>query len=239
MRKTVAIILSVGVGLGLAAWIERDRLADLVARGQVQLGMLDGSVTPAELPAGEVPDAGQSQPAMPNADPVIEEGPQPVAVPTNLDDLFAALRQADSLEQAQPLETAIFMQLGAAPNGTVAALMEAAARADDAEDWARSRKIYSDAIALAPEFADGWARLAASAWQMGDHASAITHLKHALTIEPRHFAALSGLATIYEEVGAVEEADQAWREALYWHPLLDGAKRGAARTGAKLRGVAL
>ena len=43
----------------------------------------------------------------------------------------------------------------------------------------------------------------------------------------------------YEETGYLVEADQAWREALYWNPMMDGARRGAARTGVILRGLSL
>jgi tetratricopeptide (TPR) repeat protein len=265
MKIRWAIAGSVLVGLGLAAWIERDRVAGLADLTLARLQTGERGAVAQVLPPGEVPDSGQSQ--APPGDPDHHHGPEtpgkpgtpgtpgapetpdPMAplgtatghqtLPKDLDGLFAALRSADTLEQANRIEQALFMMIGSSQGGTVNALMEAGARADDAEDWARARAIYKDVNAIEPDFADGWARGAASAWQMKDHASAVADLKRAVQLEPRHFAAWAGLATIYEEIGYLEAADQAWNEALYWHPLMDAARRGAARTGASLRGLSL
>lgn len=240
MRARLAIGISICVGLGLAAWVERDRVGDLAG---LALARLERPAAPSvtTLPPGEVPDS------PPSGDPPAEDGraqaaaasPHGMGLPQSLDGLFDALRRAETVEQAQQIEARIFLRLGTASGATVNALMEAAARAEDMEDWGRARTIYADITRIDPAFADGWARAASSAWQMGDHAAARADLLVALRLEPRHFAAWAGLATIYEETGYVVEADRAWREALYWNPMMDGARRGAARTAAILRGLSL
>ncbi|MCU0883065.1 MAG: hypothetical protein MUF14_10410, partial [Hyphomonadaceae bacterium] len=213
MRARLAIAISICVGLGVAAWVERDRVAGLSALLQPDRFGSDADAA-GSLPHGGVPESPPDATFDPGPDHPdgVKPSLETAALPQSLDGLFAALREADTAEQAQQIEARIYMRLGTSPSGTVNALMEAAARAESIEDWARARAVYADVTRIDPGFADGWARAASSAWQMGDHAKARDDLLQALRLEPRHFAAWAGLATIYEETGYLVEADQAWRE---------------------------
>jgi tetratricopeptide (TPR) repeat protein len=238
MRWRLALLIGIGIGLGVATWVERDRVAGIVSGLTRLFAGNDTQAGPSDLPPGEVPDAGQPQPANPHGGMAMTVSPEK-PLPTSLSGLFRALREADTAEDAQRIEVALFNKLGSSSSASVNVLMQAGAQADSMEDYTRARQVYADVLEIEPDFAEGWARAAASAYQMGDAGSALKELKQAVAIEPRHFAAWAGLATIYEEAGYIGEAHDAWGEALYWNPMLDPAKRGEARTSAKLEGTRL
>ncbi len=58
----------------------------------------------------------------------------------------------------------------------------------------------------APDFAEGWNTRAIVLFRMGMYGPAIEDIGRALTINPNHFGAMSGLAAILQELGMAEES---------------------------------
>jgi hypothetical protein len=50
---------------------------------------------------------------------------------------------------------------------------------------------------------------------------------------------MGGAGMVLEDEGDLEGAARAYREALYWHPFLDSAKRGLIRIEARTTGLSL
>jgi Flp pilus assembly protein TadD len=91
----------------------------------------------------------------------------------------------------------------------------------------------------APEFAEGW-NLRAVAWFLaGQYGPALADLARTLALEPRHWAALSGLGAIMEDMGALERARAAYRASLALHPHQDDVKDALVRLDRALAGVSL
>lgn len=88
----------------------------------------------------------------------------------------------------------------------------------------------------APEFAEAYNSRAAAFYQQGDFGPAIDDVAHALTLDPRHFTAITGLATLLEAMDRPAAALDAYRMALAIHPHLDGAQETLERLEAETAG---
>ena len=60
---------------------------------------------------------------------------------------------------------------------------------------------------------------------MKQHQSSLDDIKITLTLEPRHFGALSGQALNYIELNQYEKAIQSYKAAQKIYPLLDSARK--------------
>lgn len=81
----------------------------------------------------------------------------------------------------------------------------------------------------APGFAAGWQALAAAHAASGAFGPAGADLARTLALEPRHFAALTQLGAMLEEMGDPARALAAYRESLKIHPHQQEAIDGVAR----------
>src|SRR3989338_1568279 len=75
----------------------------------------------------------------------------------------------------------------------------------------------------------GWNARATAYYNTGDFGPSIADIGHVLTLNPRHFGAMAGLAAIFEELDRPEQALEVYRAALSIHPqqpdVLDAIKR--------------
>lgn len=70
----------------------------------------------------------------------------------------------------------------------------------------------------APEFAEGWNARATAYFQAGLFGPSIADIRVTLTLNPKHFGALSGLGMIMESMDLPNDALFAYRQALAIHP---------------------
>jgi tetratricopeptide (TPR) repeat protein len=190
------------------------------------------------LPAGAWPLVnGQAalQGATPRDQVIAEHGAQQDA----LDQLFLNLRYAQDAQDASKTEADIFIRLTASSSPTINLLLENANVALENGDTPAGKAIMADVVRLDPNFAEGLTRAAALAYQDDELEEAKRLLKRALRIEPRHFGAWAGYGLVLEDLGDLQDAQRAYREALYLHPFLDAAKRGLTRVEAKTDGLSL
>ena len=88
----------------------------------------------------------------------------------------------------------------------------------------------------APDFAEGYHGRATAYFHAGLYGPAIADLSQALTLNPRHFRALSGLATILAETDRKQAAVAAYRAALAIHPNLEDVRDALARLETEIEG---
>lgn len=89
----------------------------------------------------------------------------------------------------------------------------------------------------APDFAAGFQARAAAYAAAGQFGPALADLRQALILEPRHFAALTQLGIMLEEMGDDGRALAAYRASLAIHPHQPEAIDGAARLERKRIGT--
>lgn len=161
-----------------------------------------------------------------------------VAQTPKLDELFIALSTADEAS-AQRIEREIVAEWSKSGSAAMDLLLErgrTALREGDAQAAIEHLTALTD---HAPDFAEGWNALATAYFQAGEYGPSITDIGKTLTLNPRHFGALSGLGMILEELGDNEGALAAYKAALAIHPQLQGVKASVERLQAEAAGQEL
>mgnify|MGYP000060600562 CR=1 FL=1 len=91
----------------------------------------------------------------------------------------------------------------------------------------------------APDFAEGWNARATAYFQAGEFGPSVNDIAKTLTLNPRHFGALSGLGMIFEQLDQPEKALEAYKAALAIHPHLQGVIEAVERLEADTAGTDL
>lgn len=68
-------------------------------------------------------------------------------------------------------------------------------------EFNKAIQTFSEVIDKFPYFPEGWNKRATAYYLRGSYKAAIDDIYKTLHLEPRHFGALAGLATIYSEIG--------------------------------------
>lgn len=71
-----------------------------------------------------------------------------------------------------------------------------------------------------PDYSEGYNMRATAHFLRGAYESSLADIEKVLSLEPRHFGALSGKALIYHTQGKRDEALEAMKAALDIHPFL-------------------
>ena len=212
----------------------------------VTAGLILGLAVPASLLAQADPPAGP---------PVAEEAPEsgegalvaPAAPdePTakarlrereDLDLLFAELAQPEGEAWARA-ETDILRIWSRSGSAAMDLLYNRGEAAMDAGDMPAALGHLTALTDHAPDFAGGWYLLGVAYYLNGDAGPAIAALGEALAREPRHFAALTQLGSIFEELGDDARALAAYRASLAIHPHQQDAQDAVQRLEETTKGT--
>jgi tetratricopeptide (TPR) repeat protein len=149
--------------------------------------------------------------------------------------LFERLAGVISGEEARRIESQIWGIWSESGSPEVDALLLRGTQAMSQGDAEAAVRIFSEAIARAPDFAEGWNKRATAYYQKGDYEASIRDVEVTLRLEPRHFAAISGMGLIYTELGADAPALHWFERALEVHPHLTGLRERVEQLRRKLR----
>ncbi|MCI2398079.1 tetratricopeptide repeat protein [Aliiroseovarius subalbicans] len=153
------------------------------------------------------------------------------ALGDTLDDLFAALAASDDTSW-EVIENDIWREWSQSGSPAMDLLLERGRAAMNDEEPALALEHLTALIDHAPGFAEGWNARATAFFQLGQYGPALADLHRTLTLEPRHFGALSGLALILEEMGDAAGALAAYRAVVSIHPHQPHIKEAIARLDA-------
>lgn len=149
---------------------------------------------------------------------IVSAGLPAAAMPT--DEMFDKLKNAPSESEASDLAQDIWASWMESGSATVDMVMQRGAEAQMAGDSETARIFYDRAILIEPEYPEAWFRRAGLFLAEENFPEALRDLNETLRLEPRHFGAWAGLGTIFEAMGAQEQALEAWREALAVYPYM-------------------
>lgn len=151
--------------------------------------------------------------------------------------LFQSLQTAPSEPEAEFIAEEIEAIWRDSGSATANLLIDRAEFALEAGEAKLARALADGALALAPDYADGWSRSAAIALEGEDVARAIADIEKALALEPRHYGALIGLGVIFTKLERWEAALHAFEQAKALYPLAPGLadRLGEAERKAKGR----
>ncbi len=172
------------------------------------------ALPPAEAPPALIPD-GETAPA---------EQP-PLSRKEQLDQLFATLATADSTETARATEEKIIGLWMESGSDTIDLLMKWTLGAIDDENYPLALDFLDRITTLKPDYVEGWNKRATVYYLTDDYSKSLADIERVLALEPRHFAALSGLAAILADIGDDERAIEIYKRALAIDPHLDNVKK--------------
>jgi Flp pilus assembly protein TadD len=141
-----------------------------------------------------------------------------------LEQLSAALKTAPTTEAARPIEQQIWAIWTESGVEAVDALMaEGTARLNEGDNDA-ALSFFNRVVALAPNFAEGWNKRATTLYLLGQFEKSTQDIDKVLSLEPRHFGALSGLGLCDIGLGKDREALAAFQRAAALDPNLPGVQ---------------
>lgn len=142
-----------------------------------------------------------------------------------LDNLYAHLAAAANEQAAERAAAAIGRLWRASGGDTVKVLMERAVKAANDKQLALAVKLSDAVVALAPDYAEGWAQRAHVLFLGDEVERALGDLRRALALDPNHFKALDALGHILREIGQKKGALKAYEKLLEVHPFWPGARQ--------------
>jgi tetratricopeptide (TPR) repeat protein len=153
-----------------------------------------------------------------------------------LDQLFDKLYAAEDPVEAKALEqtiVAVWLESGSA---TVDLLMTGGLQAMQAEEFGKALSLFDVVVEFAPNYAEGWNKRATLHFLMGNVKASIADIEKTLALEPRHFGALAGLASIRENEKDWEGAYKAMQRAVAANPHIPGGKEKLRQLSRRAKG---
>lgn len=155
-----------------------------------------------------------------------------------LDGLFDRLKTAGEGEAGR-IETEIWIEWSKSGSPALDLLLQRGKDAMDLGDLPAAIEHFTAIIDQDPDFAEAWNARATAYYMAGDFGPSVADIGKVLTLNPRHFGALSGLAMILEETDKPEKALEVYRAALAIHPYLKGAAEAVERLEKQAEGQEL
>jgi len=149
---------------------------------------------------------------------------------TELDKLFSQLKNSKDLSSAQILEKKIQKIWMIHPSDDrrgfrLTELLNQGSRLMNRGEFNKAYELFTKIIATEPDWSEAWNKRATVLYLMNRYQSSLNDIKITLTLEPRHFGALSGQALNYIELKQYEKAIQSYKAAQKIYPLLDSATK--------------
>lgn len=139
-----------------------------------------------------------------------------------LDELFQRLATATAPLEIEALQQGIWQLWLETDDVALGKHLESGMRALAAEDYARAIADFSWLTEQHPDYAEGWNKRATAYYLRGEYRASLLDVARTLALEPRHFGALSGQATILRMVGDDRGALRALRRLAQLCPHLPG-----------------
>lgn len=137
---------------------------------------------------------------------------------SELDSLFKRLQSTQDADEAHMITQRIWLIWYRHANPQIESLMEQGEASMRRSELKDAVDIYSQVIAIDPDFAEGWNRRATIHYLMGEYDLSTKDVERTLALEPRHFGALSGQGLIYMQQDKPEQALDYFRQALEVNP---------------------
>lgn len=162
-----------------------------------------------------------------------ERKPHP---PVSLDELYTRLKGAGDEAEAKAIATLIERRLGRSGSATADLLSDRARQAMSGNELPLAVELMDRAVALEPNWSEGWSRRATLFWRLSDTSNAIADLQRALVLEPRHFEAWAALGKLYLAQDDKGRALDAFRRAEALYPQWDVLKKAIERLTPEVDG---
>lgn len=152
----------------------------------------------------------------------------------DLPDLFGQLKLADSPQQAVMIEAEIWKKWYERDDHVGGDLMTEVVEAMGAGRYTIALNLLNQLVNDHPDYAEAWNRRATIHYLLGNYQDSLADIEQTLTLEPRHFGALSGVGLIMQQLGENEKALHAFEQVLEISPQNVGAAKSVKDLETKL-----
>ena len=133
--------------------------------------------------------------------------------------LLDQLERAQSMDEAGPIVEKLWREWTSAhKNSDEEALMSEGLVAMSEGNLDRAENIFTKLIEVNPNFTEAWNKRATLRFMLWDFEGSLKDVEKVLTLEPRHFGALSGLGMIHLRLGDPERALKAYEDLVNIFP---------------------
>ena len=133
--------------------------------------------------------------------------------------LLDQLERAKSMDEAGPIVDKLWREWTSAhKNSDEEALMSEGLVAMSEGNLDRAENIFTKLIEVNPSFTEAWNKRATLRFMLWDFEGSLKDVEKVLTLEPRHFGALSGLGMIHLRLGDPERALKAYEDLVNIFP---------------------
>ncbi len=139
--------------------------------------------------------------------------------------LFSELGDAPNRAAAHAIEQRIWQHWFAAPGTTAEQELRRARELAERGDAEQALATFDGLVERHPDYAEGWNQRAIMRFLIGDVGGALADVDRVLSLEPRHFGALSGRGQCYLRMERYREALDAFEAALSINPWIESAAR--------------
>ena len=153
-----------------------------------------------------------------------------------LDELFDRLKKTPDPRIAKPIADSIWSQWFRSGSASIDLMMQWSNAAIADRRYSMALDFLDQVVIRAPDYAEGWNRRATLHFTMDNYAKSMSDIQRVLALEPRHFGALSGMATILEQSGNKKAALEAWQRTLDIYPAMQSAQDAVIRLHDELAG---
>lgn len=153
-----------------------------------------------------------------------------------LDQLFAELKRAGNEAVAKRISQRIRSEWTKSGSATIDLLMQWSNKAAKDKRYDAALDFLDEIVTLAPTFAEGWNLRASIHFAREDFARSMADIDRVLHLEPRHFGALSGMATILRETGHEAAAAAVYERLLELYPMMRAAQTELGRLANEMAG---
>ncbi|MDX3929321.1 MAG: hypothetical protein QHC90_26405 [Shinella sp.] len=153
-----------------------------------------------------------------------------------LDTLFSELKREENPEAARRISDRIRTEWQDSGSATVNLLIQWSDKAVAENRNASALDFLDEAILLKPDYAEAWNRRATLHFKMGNYRKSMSDINQVLTLEPRHFGAIAGMAAILAASGRDQMAMEAWQRFLDIYPSERQAQQQLGELAEKLAG---
>ncbi len=172
----------------------------------------------------------------PDTAAVTESVPADPSPSERIDALFDELKHEGNQEKAKAISDSIRLEWRDSGSATVNLLMQQADKAMAEGKDTAAFDYLDEVIQLAPTYVEGWNQRATLHFKAGNYRKSMSDINHVLALEPRHFGAIAGMATILTSYGRDELAMDAWQRFLDIYPAERRAQKSLGDLADKLAG---
>jgi tetratricopeptide (TPR) repeat protein len=152
-----------------------------------------------------------------------------------LNELFATLSSSSDMTTIRSTENEIWEIWFAHPSNDVEQLMQMGVARMNGNRQPEAMLIFNQLIGSFPSYAEAWNRRATLHYVLGNFEESISDIENVLSLEPRHFGALSGLGLVYLQMNQLAKAKQAFEALIEVHPNSPNARENLKKISEDLR----